>query len=117
MRKPYCALRMFIAALRKHYGEVDPSLVMVDIWSAGTYGSKEVGERRLARPLCFLRTDPTDNGYARPIEGIRPVVDLNPMEVLRIEDYGVFPLPPNEGNYSDERVPHTTKIQVWSNRF
>jgi len=30
----------FIAALRKHYGEVDPSLVMVDIWSAGNYGSK-----------------------------------------------------------------------------
>jgi primary-amine oxidase len=96
----------FIAALRKHCGEVDPSLVMVDIWSAGNYGSKEDSERRLARPLCFLRTDPGDNGYARPIEGIRPVVDLNRMEVLRVEDYGIFPLPPNEGNYSDERVLH-----------
>ncbi|HLV87908.1 MAG TPA: primary-amine oxidase [Candidatus Sulfotelmatobacter sp.] len=95
----------FIAALRTHYGDVDPSLVMVDIWSAGNYGSKEDSERRLARPLCFLRSDPTDNGYARPIEGIRPVVDLNRMEVLRIEDYGVFPLPPQEGNYSDHRVP------------
>jgi len=96
----------FIAALRKHCGNVDPSLVMVDIWSAGNYGSDEDGERRLARPLCFLRTDPSDNGYARPIEGIRPVVDLNKMEVLRVEDYGIFPLPPDEGNYADERVPH-----------
>jgi primary-amine oxidase len=94
----------FLAALRKHCGDVDPSLVMVDIWSAGNYGSKEDTERRLARPLCFLRADPMDNGYARPIEGIRPVVDLNKMEVLRVEDYGTFPLPPNEGNYSDERV-------------
>jgi primary-amine oxidase len=96
----------FVAALRKHCGDVDPSLVMVDIWSAGNYGSKEENERRLARPLCFLRTDPTDNGYARPIEGIRPVVDLNTMEVLRVEEYGIFPIPPREGNYSDQRILH-----------
>ena len=37
---------------------------MVDIWSAGNYGSEEDRTRRLARPLCFVRTDPTDNGYA-----------------------------------------------------
>ena len=47
-----------------------PSLVMVDIWSAGNYGTEEDRTHRLARPLCFLRTDPTDNGYARPIEGL-----------------------------------------------
>ena len=94
----------FLAALRKHYGDVDPSLVMVDIWSAGNYGKPEESQRRLARPLCFLRSDPGDNGYARPIEGIRPVVDLNTMEVIRIEDYGHWPLPPQEGNYSAARV-------------
>lgn len=44
----------FIAALKKHYGDVDPGLVMVDIWSAGNYGATEEGQRRLARPLCFL---------------------------------------------------------------
>src|SRR5262249_46985913 len=69
----------FKAALEKHYGIKDTSLVMVDIWSAGNYGSEEDRTRRLARPLCFVRTDPTDNGYARPIEGLRPVVDLNTM--------------------------------------
>jgi primary-amine oxidase len=94
----------FLAALRKHYGNVDPSLVMVDIWSAGNYGSPEEAQRRLARPLCFVRTDPTDNGYARPIEGIRPVVDLNLMEVIRVEEFDVWPLPPLEGNYSAARV-------------
>src|SRR5690349_14810891 len=67
----------FQAALKKHYGIDDTRLVMVDIWSAGNYGSEEDRTRRLARPLCFLRTDPTDNGYAKPIERLRPVVDLN----------------------------------------
>jgi primary-amine oxidase len=94
----------FQDALMRHYGVADTSLVMVDIWSAGNYGSEEDRTRRLTRPLCFLRSDPTDNGYARPIEGIRPVVDLNTMQVIRIEEHGTWPLPPDPGNYSATRV-------------
>jgi primary-amine oxidase len=94
----------FKAALKKHLGIDDTSLVMVDIWSAGNYGSEEDSARRLARPLCFLRSDPTDNGYARPIEGLRPVVDLNTMEVIRVEQYGRWPLPQNECNYAADRI-------------
>src|SRR5688572_5852531 len=96
----------FKAALRKHYGLDDTSLVMVDIWSAGNYGSEEDRTRRLARPLCFVRSDPTDNGYVRPIEGLRPVVDLNTMRVIRVEEYGHWPLPPGERNYAAARVPN-----------
>ncbi len=96
----------FRAALQRQYGVTDTSLVMVDIWSAGYYGNAEEAGMRLARPLCFLRTDPTDNGYARPIEGIRPVVDLNTMTVLRVEEYGHWPLPPEAGNYAADRVPN-----------
>jgi primary-amine oxidase len=94
----------FKAALERHYGLSDTSLVMVDVWSAGNYGSEEDRTRRLARPLCFLRTDPTDNGYARPIEGVRPVVDLNTMQVIRIEERGNWPLPPQACNYAADRV-------------
>ncbi len=94
----------FHAKLKEHYGVTDPSLVMVDIWSAGNYGSEEDRTHRLARPLCFLRSDPTENGYARPLEGLRPVVDLNTMQVLRVEDYGCWPLPPQPGNYAADRV-------------
>lgn len=102
----------FRAALERHYGLDDTRLVMVDIWSAGNYGDPEDSSRRLARPLCFLRTDPTDNGYARPIEGIRPVVDLNTMEVIRVEEYGHWPLPPESGNYAADRVaPMRTDIR------
>ncbi len=98
------ASESFRRALEKHYGIKDTSLVMVDIWSAGNYGSEEDRTRRLARPLCFLRSDATDNGYARPIEGIRPVVDLNRMEVIRVEEYGEWPLPPEASNYAADRV-------------
>jgi primary-amine oxidase len=97
----------FAALLKKHYGITDTKLVMVDIWSAGYYGNAEERGMRLARPLCFVRSDPTDNGYVRPIEGIRPVVDLNAMKVLRIEEYGHWALPPQEGNYSSGRVHNT----------
>ena len=73
----------FRAACKRH-GVKDINLVMVDIWTAGNYGSTEDNTKRLARPLCFVRSDPTDNGYAHPIEGLRPVVDLNEMKVIRV---------------------------------
>jgi primary-amine oxidase len=95
---------LFREALERHYGISDTSLVMVDIWSAGNYGTEEDRANRLARPLCFLRSEPGENGYARPLEGLRPVVDLNKMEVIRIEEYGKWPLPPNPANYAASRV-------------
>ncbi|MFL5244585.1 MAG: primary-amine oxidase [Gemmataceae bacterium] len=99
----------FKVALKKHYGMDNTSLVMVDIWSAGNYGSEEDRTRRLARPLCFVRQDPTDNGYAKPIEGLRPVVDLNEMKVIRVEEYGHWPLPPQQCNYAADRVTNFRK--------
>jgi primary-amine oxidase len=95
----------FKVALKKHYGISDTGLVMVDIWSAGNYGSEEDRTRRLARPLCFVRADATDNGYAKPIEGIRPVVDLNSMKVIRVEEHGHWDLPPGQSNYAADRTP------------
>src|SRR5256885_4667707 len=58
-------------------------------------------------PLDKKRMDPTDNGYAKPIEGLRPVVDLNQMQVIRVEEYGHWPLPPQQGNYAADRVTKT----------
>lgn len=82
----------------------DPELVIVDPWSAGNFGIKEEANQRIVRALCWVRSSPNDNGYARPIEGVIPVVDLNKMEVLTVEEYGVVPLPPQSGNYSREFI-------------
>jgi primary-amine oxidase len=95
----------FLVALKKR-GIDDVSLVMVDPWSAGVYGDEGADStRRLSRALCWVRSHPSDNGYARPLEGIVAVVDLNRMEVLRIEDYGIVPLPPQPGNWAREYLP------------
>ncbi|MEL6490929.1 MAG: primary-amine oxidase [Cyanobacteria bacterium J06621_3] len=93
----------FQAAIAKR-GITNPDLVIVDPWSAGNYGFEEEEGVRLSRALCWVKANPTDHGYARPIEGVIPVVDLNKMEVIRVEDYGVVPLPPKDGNYTPEYV-------------
>ena len=91
----------FQAAIKKR-GITNSDLVMVDPWSAGNYGFEEEEGRRLVLARSFLRSSPTDNGYARPIEGVTAIVDLNSMEVVRVDDYGVVPLPPSPGNYAAE---------------
>ena len=93
----------FRDAIKKR-GITDVDLVMVDPWSAGHFGIEEEKGLRISLARCWVRSSPTDNGYARPIEGVTPVVDLNKMKVIKVDDYGVVPLPPNPGNYSAEFV-------------
>ncbi|MBX6764959.1 MAG: primary-amine oxidase [Rubrobacteraceae bacterium] len=88
-------------ALRKR-GITNMDLVLVDPWSAGSYGDEE--GRRLSRALSWVRLDPEDNAYAHPIDNLIAIVDLDKMEVVRIEDYGVVPVPKEKGNYTPEAV-------------
>ena len=86
-------------------------LVMVEPWSAGMYGTElpeDKGLRRM-RALCFVRSEPKDNGYARPIDSMVIVVDLYKMEVVRIEEYPIAPLPPEPGNWAREYIPNVRK--------
>jgi primary-amine oxidase len=85
-------------------GITNLDLVMVDPWAVGNFGIEDEKGVRLSRALCWLRSAPNSNGYAKPIDGVVPVVDLNKMEVLRIEDYGVVPIPPEPGEYASEFV-------------
>ncbi len=72
-------------------------LVMIDTWSVGLF--EEPG-RRVGRSLAWLRSDFTgDNGYARPIGGLLAIVDLDSMEVVRIDDHGAVPVPQEPGDY------------------
>jgi primary-amine oxidase len=90
----------FREALKKR-GVEDMSLVMVDAWSAGHYGNEPEEDRgkRLVRALTWVKSDPKDNGYAHPIEGLITVIDLNRKEVVRVEDLGVVPVPTRAGNW------------------
>ena len=89
----------FQELIREHYGIDDVSRVMVDIWSSGYYGEEEERTRRLARPLCFVRSHPNDNGYTHPIEGLRPVVDLNLSEFKDLNKTKTVYHVPNSGSY------------------
>ncbi len=58
------------AAMRLR-GVEDFSLAMVDPWAAGYTGPEDdPGARRIVRPLTWVRSEPGEHGYARPIEGL-----------------------------------------------
>lgn len=91
------------AAMRKR-GLENFDLCMVDPWSAGNFGFPGEEGRRLARTLTWVRAHPTDNGYARPVQGVVTLVDLNTMTVVDVQDHGVVPLPPESANYTPDAV-------------
>ena len=94
----------YIEALKKR-GIEDLDKVQVGWFSQGRFPGEEDGTRRICRAHSQYVENPGDNPHVRPIEGLAPVVDLNTMEVLRIEDFGVRPIPPETGNYSAESQP------------
>ncbi|KAH1122506.1 hypothetical protein J1N35_005666 [Gossypium stocksii] len=86
----------FREAMKKR-GIEDMDLVMVDPWCAGYHSNVDAPSRRLAKPLIFCRTEsdcPMENGYARPVEGIHVLVDMQNMVVIEFEDRKLVPLPP-----------------------
>ncbi|KAF7089798.1 hypothetical protein CFC21_092678 [Triticum aestivum] len=86
----------FIEAMKKR-GIDDMELVMVDAWCAGYYSDADAPNRRLGKPLIFCRTEsdnPMENGYARPVEGIHVIVDMQNNVVIEFEDRKFVPLPP-----------------------
>lgn len=78
-----------VIALLKKRGIDDIAMVMVDLWT----GFFDDPERRVGKPLMFLKTHEKANGYARPIDGIDIAVDLNKMEIIKVTDL-FFARPP-----------------------
>jgi primary-amine oxidase len=76
----------FIEALEKR-GISDMSRVLSDMWA---YGAALVPERYAGRRIgwcdVWYRGSELGNPYARHLSGLHPVVDLNTMELLELED-------------------------------
>lgn len=83
----------FVAACAKR-GITDMSKVLVESWAAGNFGVKAEEGERLAYCHAWLMNEAGDNPYAKPIAHVHPVVDLRRMAVVRVDDFGVVPLPP-----------------------
>ena len=78
------------AALARR-GITDLTRVQIDPWPAGNFGLAHEEGRRISRCLAYYRETDTDNGYARPIEGLVAFVDNGRGEVLEVVDHGVVP--------------------------
>ncbi|AHK05049.1 primary-amine oxidase (plasmid) [Agrobacterium tumefaciens] len=93
----------FIAACAKR-GIADMSMVCVDPWSAGNFDIPGEEGRHLAHVFVWLRLRENENFYAHPIEGLNAVVDLIENRVIRVDDYGVVPVPMMEVNYENQFI-------------
>ncbi|TAJ48076.1 MAG: primary-amine oxidase [Herbiconiux sp.] len=88
-----------IAALAKR-GITDVSLVWVDPESITGFEPDDLSDRRLSWGTVWYRESVEDNGYARPVAGLVPIIDLETLEVVRLEDHGVVPMATETGMYS-----------------
>ncbi|OKK00512.1 primary-amine oxidase [Amycolatopsis sp. CB00013] len=64
---------------------------------------------RVIRTLTFLRDDASDSPWAHPVEGLIAHIDLTEQHVIRVEDEGDVPVPPEHGRYGDVRARTTLK--------
>lgn len=97
----------FQAAMGRR-GITDLATVVLYPWTAGYPGQDEsAAQGRLIRMEAALCLEPTDNYYARPVEGIVATVELDTLTV-RIEDHGVVPIPTHSGNYTPAGIQAET---------
>ncbi|HEY6398452.1 MAG TPA: primary-amine oxidase [Solirubrobacteraceae bacterium] len=88
----------FRAALARR-GVEDFDAIQLDAWPAGNFNYEDEIGLRLARCIAFVRPHPGDNEWAHPVEGLIALVDLNRLEILRIDDHGIVPIPRESGNF------------------
>src|SRR6202522_2674630 len=90
-----------LAAALARRGITDMSLVLTDMWA---YGAALVPERyrglRIGWSDVWYRDRPDSNPYAHHVTGLHPVVDLNRMTVLEIEDVDPGEQPEVRGEYT-----------------
>ena len=78
----------------------DPALVQVEPWALGHFDHPEEEGRRLAMTHCWVRADPADNIYGRPIPGLHLIVDMDRREIVSVKDLAdPPPLAPEPSNF------------------
>ena len=93
------------AALAKR-GITDIDLVFMDTWTYGeAVAPPEYRDRRLGWSDTWVKAAPGANPYAHPVSGLHCVVDINSMELLRIEDNGGVEPPNVMGEYVPKHIP------------
>jgi primary-amine oxidase len=96
--------RMIEALARR--GVTDMELVLIDVWAYGAaVAPPRYAGRRIGWADVWHRSTPGGNPYANALAGLHPVVDLNTMELLELEDDPPDHVPDVMGEYAPELVP------------
>ena len=97
-----------IEALRRR-GVTDMDLVLIDVWAYGAaLAPPQYAGRRIGWADVWHRCTPDGNPYANALAGLHPVVDLNTMELLELEDELPEHTPKTMGEYAPQLVPGQT---------
>ena len=83
----------FVESVRQRGVDMDD--VLCAVFPVGWFGGDSV-QQRVVKLLCFV-AGATANFYARPLEGVTLVVDLDRMAIVGYRDSGVYPVPKAEG--------------------
>lgn len=87
----------FVEAMRKR-GITDMSAVHLEPWAPGFVGEARQNNARLMRIIPFLRGK-SNNPYARPIEGVIALVDVQAKRFVSLMDTGVRAIAKEDGRY------------------
>jgi primary-amine oxidase len=99
----------FISSIKSRGLEIE--FVGCGGFSVGWFGEKKQG-RRTVKIQCFYPKG-TSNNFARPVEGITAVVDLETMKIISYNDEKKIPVPKAEGTdyrLSSQKLPFGPKI-------
>ena len=100
----------FVAALAK-LAITEMANVQVDPWVTGNLGLGVEAGRRVLRGVSYWRDDPSDNGYAHPIENVVALVDLNDRKVLELIDGDVVAVSVASARYDEASVPQRSGLR------
>jgi primary-amine oxidase len=95
-------------------GVGDLSLVQIDVLPSGTFGHRLETGHRFGRAVAYVRRDPHDNAYARPVEHLIAYVDLDAHRVLEVEEGERRPIPDADGDYRAGVVPAREDLRPFS---
>ncbi|MFK7802015.1 MAG: primary-amine oxidase [Anaerolineae bacterium] len=103
--------KAFQAALTKR-GITNFDLVSVDTWAPGYYGDPAEDEYRLCRGVPYVNTVEGDNFYARPIENLLVLIDINAMKVVRIDDHGPLEVPTESADFRHDLLLEPDRADI-----
>ncbi len=98
----------FVTALEKR--GLKPEQLNCIPLTAGNFGTPADNNKRLMKVPCFVLPEKS-NFYAKPVEGLYGLVDLEKRKVVEVVDTGVVPTPKDEWDYTEAGVEKRVKLR------